>query len=172
MIMVTAAAVLHGRPGVELRTAGDVARQLGPLFGPGATGLFCVGIFAGAFSSFLVNAMIGGTVLADGLGKGGSMDDRWPKVFTVVALATGMVVALGIKAADLNVGALIIFAQAMTVLGNPLLAGAMLWLATRRDLAGARAVPLWMRTLAAAGFILVLLLSARTGYSLYLKLAA
>lgn len=163
MIMITAAAVLHGNSDVqELSTAADVAKQLEPFFGPVATGLFCVGIFAGAVSSFLVNAMIGGTVLADGLGKGGSMDDLWPRLCTVAALLFGMFVAIGVKTAGLNTGKLIIFAQAITVLGNPLLAGALLWLALRPELRRQRAVPLWMYLLAGAGFIAVVGLSIRT----------
>ena len=173
MIMVTAASVLHGNPDVEdLRSAADVARQLEPLFGGLATGLFCVGIFAGAFSSFLVNAMIGGTILSDGLGKGGSMDGAWSRGLTVVVLLTGLVVALAVKTADFNTGNLIIFAQAITVLGNPLLAGALLWLATRRDLREQRIVPRWMIAFATVGFLVALALSLRTGYRLYLQVTA
>ncbi len=173
MIMVTAASVLHANPQVkELKSAADVARQLEPLFGGLATGLFCLGIFAGAFSSFLVNAMIGGTILSDGLGRGGSMDGIWPRALTVVVLAVGFLVAIGIRTADLNTGKLIIFAQAITVLVNPLLAGVMLWLATRKDVAGQRTIPAWMMTLAVAGSALVLVLSVRTGYRLYLQITS
>lgn len=173
LIMVTAATVLHDNPEVTgLRSAADVARQLEPLFGVWSTVLFCAGIFAGAFSSFLVNAMIGGGVLADGLGKGGSMDGRWPRIFTVVALAVGLVVAVAFRVADIPLGNLIIFAQAITILMNPLLAGVMLWLATRPDMLSQRAVPLWMRTLAGIGFLVVLVLSVRTGYRLYLLIGA
>jgi Mn2+/Fe2+ NRAMP family transporter len=173
MVMVTAAAVLHGNPDVQrLDNAADVARQLDPLFGPLATGLFCMGIFAGAFSSFLVNAMIGGTVLSDGLGRGGSMDQLGPKLCTVLALLSGMVVAIAVKTLNFQTGDLIIFAQALTVLGNPLLAGAMLWLATRRDMQGERAIPLWMKLAAGLGLALVLALSLRTAVQIYLKLTA
>lgn len=173
MIMVTAAAVLHGNDAVQkLTSAADVARQLDPLFGVWSTGLFCMGIFAAALSSFLVNAMIGGTVLSDGLGLGGSMDERWPKIFTVLALMTGMIVALGVKMAEFNTGNLIIVAQAITVLGNPLLAGAMLWLACRSDMKSQRAVPLWMKIVAGAGFLVVLVLSASTARNVYLKIVA
>ena len=156
----------------ELKSAADVARQLEPLFGGLATGLFCLGIFAGAFSSSLVNAMIGGTILSDGLGRGGSMDGIWPRALTVVVLAVGFLVAIGIRTADLNTGKLIIFAQAITVLVNPLLAGVMLWLATRKDVAGQRMIPAWMVTLAVAGSALVLVLSVRTGYRLYLQITS
>jgi Mn2+/Fe2+ NRAMP family transporter len=173
MIMVTAAAVLHENQDVRsLQSAADVARQLQPLFGTFATGLFCMGIFAGAFSSFLVNAMIGGTVLSDGLGKGGQMDDWWPRMCTVLALLMGMVIAIAVKTVKFNTGNLIIFAQALTVLGNPLLAGVMLWLATRKDLTGDRKIPLWMKILAGIGFLLVLVLSLRTAVRLYLQLTA
>ena len=99
------------------------------------------------------------------------MDSRWPKLFTVGTLVFGMFVALGARTAGFKVGNLIIFAQAITILGNPLLAGCMLWLATREDLTRRQAVPLWMKALAAAGFTVVLVLSIRTGYRLYLQLA-
>jgi manganese transport protein len=170
MIMVTAAAVLHQvvDPN-ELSGAADVARQLTPLFGRGATVLFCLGIFAGAFSSFLINAMIGGSVLSDGLGWGGYLDQPGPKYCTVAALLGGMGVALWMRAANVDRPVnLIIFAQAMTVLGNPVLAAVMLYLATRRDLTGQRAVPLWIKVLAAIGLVLVTYLALRTGIRLWL----
>lgn len=172
LVMVTAASVLHQNPDVtELNTAADVARQLQPLFRGGATTLFCLGIFAGAFSSFLVNAMIGGALLSDGLGRGGDMDRMWPKACTAAVMLIGMTVAIGVKSTDLNIGNLIIFAQAITVFVNPLLAGAMLWLAFQAGLIKNGSVPKWIALLAFAGFLLVLLLSTRTGYRLYLTVA-
>jgi len=159
MIMLTAAAVLHGQKDIALNSATDVARQLEPLFGVMARNLFCMGIFAGAFSSFLVNAMIGGTVLSDGLGGGGNMDDRWPKICTSLALAMGMIVALGMQFTDLKPVNLIIFAQAVTTLGLPALAVALLYLATRPDLTGERAIPAWMKAVAVAALLAALVLA-------------
>ena len=170
MIMITAAAVLHGNPNVtELVTAADVARQLEPAFGPAAKALFCLGIFAGAFSSFLVNAMIGGSVLADGLGLGGYLDQRWPKLCTVLALAIGMNVAIAMESTAWRPVNLIIFAQAMTVLGLPVLAGAMLWLATRADMTGQRWVPRWMKLFGAVALLVTLLLAMHTAARLVLQ---
>ncbi|MCA9135356.1 MAG: Nramp family divalent metal transporter, partial [Planctomycetales bacterium] len=57
MIMSTAAAVLRGQ---ELSGVGDVANQLKPMFGEKGRAIFCLGLFAAAFSSFIVNSMIGG----------------------------------------------------------------------------------------------------------------
>ena len=171
MIMVTAAAVLHGRDDVgELGSAADVARQLAPLFGNSATVLFCLGIFAGAFSSFLVNAMIGGTMLSDGIGLGGDIDQRWPKVFTVLALMIGMGVAIYVEATGLRPVNLIIFAQAMTVLGLPALAIAMLRLATLSDLRGDKAVPWILKFVALVAVVIVIFMAVRTCIVLYFKL--
>ena len=162
-IMVTAAAVLHESvAGAELTSTTDVAQQLEPLFGQWALLLFSLGLLAGALSSFLVNVMIGGTVLSDGLGLGASMDQLPPKIFTAIALLVGMVVA--IFTLDDKPTNLIIFAQAMTVLGNPVLAGVLLWLSFRAKTPG------WIRILAAIGLLVVLVLAIRTGCRIYLAL--
>ncbi len=160
MVMITAASVLRGNPDVTaLDNAADVARQLAPLFGPMALVLFCAGIFAGALSSFLVNAMIGGTVLSDGLGYGGSIDQLGPRLGTLAALLFGMIVAIAIKVANLEVGPLIILAQGVTVLGNPLLAGLLLWLATRSEVLAQLTGRSVVLTLGGVGFLAVSVLS-------------
>ena len=165
-VMVTAAAVLHGRvEGKDLGHAADVARQLEPLFGSTATLLFSVGLLAGAFSSFLVNVMIGGAVMSDGVGMGGSMDRMGPKVFTAIALLIGMGVAMAVVSTGEKPVQLVVFAQALTVLGNPILAGVLLWLSRSSG------APRWVQLLAIAGFLLVLVLAARTGVGIYLRLA-
>lgn len=163
MIMVTAAASFYGNPEVtELKSAADVARQLRPLFGPAATLLFCMGIMAGALSSFLVNAMIGGCVLSDSLGLGSNIDQRAPRVATIASLLFGMSIAIGVKAYGLNTGNLIVFAQSLTVLGNPLLAGSLLWLASLPEVRRSGMVPKWLVGLGGLGFVVVLMLSLRT----------
>jgi len=171
MIMVTAATVLHDNPNVsEPKSAAEVAQQLEPLFGPAAKVLFCLGIFAGAFSSFLVNAMIGGTILSDGLGLGGDIDQPWPKHFTVLTLLVGMGVAVTVQSTGESPVNLIIFAQAMTVLGLPALAATMCYLATRKDLTGDRRIPLWLKLVAVLALVIVTLLALRTGVRLWLTM--
>ena len=170
MILVTAASVLHSNENVTLTSAADVARQLQPLFGSLATWLFCLGIFAGAFSSFLVNAMIGGSILSDGLGFGGYMEQKGPKICTILALVIGMGVAIWIQYTGQKPVNLIIFAQAMTVLGVPLLAAVMLWLATRSDMVGERSIPTWMIVNGWIGLALASFLALRTAVKLLLPL--
>ncbi|MEO1997249.1 MAG: Nramp family divalent metal transporter [Planctomycetaceae bacterium] len=171
VIMMTSAAVLHGKS-VELNSAADVGQQLEPLFGSGAKVLFSIGLLAGAISSFMVNAMVGGTVLADGFGLGWSMDQRWPKAFTVAALLFGMAVAVAATAFDVSRVGLIIFAQALTVVGVPLLAVSLVYLGTRPDLTGERKVPFWLIGTAILGTLVTLVLACKTVMTLYPKLAA
>ncbi len=171
MIMVTAGAVLHGTVAPDsLKSATDVAKQLEPLFGQYAALLFVLGIFAGAFSSFLVNASIGGVLLSDGLGWGASLDQQWPKFFTVAALLFGMVVAILTTVTKFDTVALIIFAQALTVLGGPILAISLLYLALSKNLREQVQAPGWMLGLMGLGLIVVTGLALRTAVNLYLKL--
>lgn len=154
MIMVTSGTVLHGTTNPDdLKTVADVANQLRPLFGESASILFIAGIFAGAFSSFLVNATIGGVLLSDGLGWGASLDQVWPKRFTILALACGMVVALAVVLADWNRVTLIIIAQALTVLGGPILAASLLFLALGKATRKQVRAPGWMIALMFLGLI-------------------
>jgi len=168
LILITAASQLHGK-GVVLNSAADVAVQLEPAFGPVAKVLFCLGIFAGAFSSFLVNAMIGGAMLADGLGCGGYLDQKWPKRFTVLVLLIGMIVAIAMTLTGQKPVNLIIFAQAITVLGFPVLAGVMVWLSTRSDIREKRRISPGIRLLAWVGLALTLVLAVKQASGLYAR---
>jgi len=169
VVMVTSALTFFGQDGVSLSTPGQVAQALEPAFGRGAVVLFGLGLFAGAFSSFLVNAMIGGTLLADGLGLDARMDGMATKVCTVLGLLSGMIVAMFVPAeAYVNI---IVFAQAMVVLGFPILAFAMLYLATRPDLPHGHKIPLWMKIVSVVTLVVVLGSAAHTAYGIYTTLA-
>jgi len=135
VIMITAATVI---PGQEAANIGVLAQSLQPLLGATAYIIFCVGLFAVAMNPFLINAMIGGSMLADGLGKPAKLSDRWSRVFTVVVLLIGMLVAvLALRTGQKPVN-LLIFGQALTVIGNPLMAATILWLANCKDIMGER----------------------------------
>lgn len=175
VIMATSAAVLHGRD-VELQSASDVGQQLEPLFGKAALVLFNLGLFAGAISSFLVNAMIGGTVLSDGLGLGSAMNERWPKAFTSAALLIGMTIAIASTRFNFSRVGLIVLAQALTVIAVPLLALALLYLATRKnlvesDVTGRRIFPGWLVALAVVGTLMTFVLASRTALSVWEKIS-
>ena len=65
IIMITAGTVIRGQPATDI---GTLALSLKPLLGSTAYWVFCVGLVAVAMNPFLINAMIGGTILADGVG--------------------------------------------------------------------------------------------------------
>ena len=153
MIMSTSAAVLRGQ---ELKSVGMVAAQLKPLFGDSGQALFCLGLFAAAYSSFLVNSMIAGFILSDGLGLGSKPTQLWPKLLTALVLLTGMSVALFVIKAKWNPVPAIVAAQAVTVIASPLLAGALLWLTNRQDIMGDNRNTLVTNVFAGAGFLLLL----------------
>ena len=139
----------------------EVGTALRPLFGKIGPTLFFLGVFAAAYSSFLVNSMIGGFIASDGLGLGDRPEDRWPRIFTIAVLMTGMCVGLYcILVLKLQSPVtLIVTAQAVTVLASPLVAGSLLWLTSRRDIMGENVNGPVMLTLGAIGFILLLAMS-------------
>jgi manganese transport protein len=171
-ILITSVLTFHGRlETVELRSVGDVARQLEPLFGTSAKVIFSLGIMAGAFSSFLVNAVIGGTILSDSLGKGWRLSDAMPRLLTCLALLIGMLVASLSLSGAMDTVKLITFAQALTVLGLPMLAAALLYLGTRKDLTGERKVPRWILGICTVGFFVACALALRTTMIVWSKIA-
>ena len=158
MLMSTAAAVLTTKP----ESVEQVAEGLRPLFSEWGRPIFCLGLFSAAFSSFLVNSMIGGFILSDGLGLGSKPTDLGPKVFTTAALLTGMGVALVVILKGWNPFIAIVSAQAVTVIVSPLIAGTLLWLTNRRDVMGEHVNGVWTNVLAACGFLLLLAMGAYT----------
>ena len=159
----------HGEP-VVLSSVGEVALQLEPLFGPWARVVFASGILAGALSSFLVNCLIGGTVMSDSLGKGARLSDSGPVHLTALALVIGMGVAMMFFAREGSTVVLITIAQAMTVLGIPALAAALVYLGTRKDLKGKRKVPAPIIVIAGLGFLVSCGLACLTAVKVYDKL--
>ena len=173
VIMMTAAGAFFGKPGADqLNSVADVARQLEPTFGRVAEVLFAFGVLAGALSSFLVNALIGGTILSDGLGLGSRIDAKWPKLFTLLALAVGALVAILSIQFDFDRGGIITFAQALTVLGMPTLALTLLYLGSRRELTGEYRSPKWVLACVGIGFVLSCFFALRTAIAVYYKISA
>jgi manganese transport protein len=168
-IMITTATVIPGQPASDI---GTLAQMLRPLLGATAYAVFCVGLLAVAMNPFLINAMIGGSILADGLGQPARLGDRAPRMLTVAVLLIGMMVAILALRSGQRPVSLIIFGQALTVLGNPLMAGTLLYLANRRDVMGDRRNGWAMNLLGGAGFVLVLLMAARVLWRLVLQFTA
>lgn len=124
VIMVNAAAALHGSEG-EVNNVGQLATMLGAILGPWATLIFCFGLAAASFSSFLANAMVGGTMMADGLGQNSETGGKPVKMWSAVVMLLGSGVAVGIFLLDRGSFTSLLIAQSATLVAAPLCA---LWI--------------------------------------------
>ena len=167
IIMISSATVLQGKPADDISV---LASQLRPLLGPTTHTLFCIGLFAVAMNPFVINAMIGGSILADGLGKPATLSDKWSRRLTVVVLLVGMSVAMIVLHTPVKKLDAIIFGQALTVVGNPLMAAAILYLANQQSIMANRRNRLIHNILGGIGFLVVLFMAIRVLTLLVLKL--
>lgn len=161
MLMATAGTVLVGQ---SLANVEQVAAGLEPAFGKTGKLLFCIGLFSAAYSSFLVNSMIAGFILSDGLGLGASAGDWGPKILTTIVLLTGMIVALFVVLQGVDPVPAVVFAQAVTVVGNPLLAGTLLWITNNKQIMGDQTNGPITNTFGVIGFIILLVMAYRTAF--------
>ena len=151
MIIITSAAALYPK-GIVVNSAADMAKQLEILFGSYAKYVFSIGLSAAAFSSLMVNAVIGGGLLSDSLNLGRSMNDKMPKIFTTIILISGMLIAAFFKG---NIIYALIMAQASSVFGVPLIAIGIFLLANNKKVMGEFVNNKWQNVIAIFGFILI-----------------
>ena len=151
-IMITAATVLRGQP---VESAAVLARQFEPALGPVAVWMFSLGFLAAAFSSVVINPLVGGGLLSDGLGLGDRVDARWPRILTAVGMIVGIVLAyVTFRLGTALEG--IVLAQSSTILAVPLCAIVLVVLANDRRAVGDHRNG-WGSNLVAGAAILVLL---------------
>lgn len=167
MLMSTSAAVFHpkivaGEMSIgAIGNVSEIANQLEPLFGNAGRIIFCIGLFSAAYSSFIVNSMIGGFVLADAIGIGNKPDELGPRLMTGLVLLIGMGVALFmIVTGSEKPAGLIIAAQVTTVIASPLIAATLLWVTNNKKIMGEDTNGLVTNIVAGLGFLVLLLISA------------
>ena len=153
-VLITSAAALHPR-GILVTSAADMALQMEALFGGYAKVIFSVGLCAAAFSSMMVNSVIGGGLLADGLGLGRSMNDRTTKLFIIAILLIGMLVAILFRG---NVIYALIMAQASSMLAVPLIAVGLFLILNNKKVMGQYRNNLLQNIIAVTGFIVISLM--------------
>lgn len=153
-VLVTSAAALFPR-GILVNSAADMALQLEALFGGYAKIFFSVGLCAASFSSMMVNSVIGGGLLADGLGMGRSMNNGTTKLFITAILLIGMLVAVFFRG---NVIYAMIMAQASSMLAVPLIAVGLFLVLNNKKLMGPQRNKLVENIIAISGFIVICLM--------------
>ena len=185
-IMITAAAALY--PNTTIDSATAMAAQLAGAFGTSAKLVFCIGLSAASFSSFITASLIGGVLLNDGLGFDGKLESPWTKRFATLVLLIGMATSTTIMlaselqspsapaegaAAAVRAGSqievkAIVIAQAVTMLAVPLAAIAMVAvLFDQRATKGRRLSP-WVKAFVLLGAAVLL----GTSLMMYVKLVS
>jgi Mn2+/Fe2+ NRAMP family transporter len=93
--------------------------------------------------------------LADSFGLSKKMDDKWPKVFTLIVLLTGMIVAVFLKG---NTIYALILAQAATLIGTPLIAIGIFMVLNNKKAMGDYVNTTRQNILYGLGFILIIVM--------------
>lgn len=152
VVLMTSAGVLsHIQTGVL--SAPTMALQLEPVFGPAAFYLFICGFFFAAFSSLIVNPLIGATLLMDGFGRDCSMSGQPIRKWAILILAIGCIIAALFGQTPLE---LLRVAQALAIVAFPVL-GFLIWaLARDRDLMGSHRNSIWLDVFAGAGYLTII----------------
>ncbi len=157
MIMMTSATVLLGK---EIKDASGLAEQLSPLMGGAGKVVFSLGFLAAAFSSTVINAMIGGGLLADGFGLGSDVNSMKNRGFTALAMGVGLAVGFyGLSNSD-PLGA-IVWAQRMTIVAVPLVAVMLTIMANDRRIVGDRRNRPWQNAVAGLAIAVLLYFTAQ-----------
>lgn len=167
MVIMTSAAALYPH-GIKIATAADMAIQLQALFGGYAKVIFTIGLWAAAFSSLTVNAIVGGGLLADGLGLGRSMEDRAPRYFTILAMLIGMSIAVFFRG---NIVQALVVAQASTLFAVPAVAIGLFLISNNKKVMGAFANSWKQNVIAVFGLALILLMVYFKYHQLVIKIS-
>lgn len=149
IILLTSAAVMQG---ADSFTAQAMAMQLEPLVGPLAFYLFTFGFFFASFSSLVVNPLIGGTLLADGLNQETKMEGRPVRTYTAIAILIGLAVVLLFDGSPIE---LLRIAQGIAVVAFPILGFFILAIGRNRAAMGIYATPAWVQVIAIVGYIIL-----------------
>ena len=164
MLMSTAAAGLYKGEPVALKDPVAIAVSLETTFGAVAKVIFCLGLFCAAYSSIVLNSMVGGFMAADGLGMGSDPHQLGPRVFTLITLLTGLAVGVATLMFNFDRTPTIIFAQAITVVAAPLIAGVLLWLTSSRDIMGQHVNRPATIAIGVVGVVLLIAIAAKTAF--------
>ena len=161
VIMIGAAQTLFGT-GAEFAHIGQLATQLESVLGSSAGLVFGLGLCAAAFSSFIANALIGGALLADGLGLDPKMEKLPTRLCAVAALFVGCGVSLLTIGWGVGGAQSVLIAQTSTIIASPLCALLLFYFANDKALMGDLRNRLWSNILGAVGLIILLGLAGRT----------
>ncbi len=135
VILIGAAGALYGE-GRDFGNVGELAKQLRGVLGGWATLVFCLGLAAASFSSFIANALIGGTMMADGVGQDPAVGSKPVKAWTAVVMLIGCTVAVMTILLQRGNTTSLLVAQAATLIAAPLCAVLLYGLTSSKTIMG------------------------------------
>lgn len=165
VLMICSAAVLHPK-GVVISSAMDMARALEPAFGKYAEYLFLAGLFGASFSSLIGNATIGGGLLSDAFGYGGSLSSASSRALIALVMVIGALVAIAFGKLPLQ---LIVMAQAVTIFVVPFIGIAIYLVANDKKIMGKYRNKIFSNIIGAIGLLVIISLAIYNFKSLFLK---
>ncbi|PPF43165.1 manganese transporter [Pseudoclavibacter sp. AY1F1] len=157
LVIIVAAGAL-GKTEETATSITGLAAIFEPLAGPVGGFIFALGFAGSAFSSMIPNAIAGGTMLSDAVGRGGSANTLTARITSGFILAFGLGVTLLFQTSPVE---LIVLAQALTILVAPILAALIIIMANRRSLMGEMRNRWWQNAFGIIGLFAVLALSVR-----------
>lgn len=163
LILICAGSVLHPLD-VQINSAADMGLAIEPLFGRFATVLFMIGLFGASFSSLIGNATIGGTLLSDALGFGSQLSNRITRLFIMLVMIVGAVVAMWFGGIPLD---LIVFAQGVTIFIVPFIGIILFITANSKEIVGDLRNRSVTRLIGAIGILILFGLALRNAYLIF-----
>ena len=163
LILICAGSVLYPLD-VQINSAADMGLAIEPLFGRFATVLFMIGLFGASFSSLIGNATIGGTLLSDALGFGSQLSNRVTRLFIMLVMIVGAVVAIWFGGIPLD---LIVFAQGVTIFIVPFIGIILFMTANSKEIVGDLRNRSITRLLGAIGILILFGLAIRNAYLIF-----
>ncbi len=154
LVLLTAATVLDPEAAGDI-TPATLATQLEPFAGEYASVLFGVGLFAASFSSLVANALIGGVLLADGLGYNASFDGKPVKITASVLTLAGWSAGFLPQIVGTSPLDTIVLAQAFSVIALPYFGAVGLVLLNDRAEVGGLTNSRLQNGVAVVGYLLV-----------------
>lgn len=155
VVLICAATVLYPQ-GIEVSSASAMAKALEPLFGSSASCLFFIGLFGASFSSLIGNAVLGGSMLGDGLGFSSSLDNRYVKVFIGSVMLFGAIIAIVFGSLPLE---LIVLAQSVTIFLVPFIGISIFLVGNSEEIMGENKNNLFQKIVGLCGIGLVVFLA-------------
>lgn len=129
-VLICAANTLHPQH-IRVNSAAEMGKALEPLLGSSATILFYIGLFSASFSSLVGNAVLGGSLLGDTFRYGNNLNHRMVKLFIVLVMIFGAIIALVFGKLPLE---LIVFAQSITIFLVPFIGLTMFMIANDKGI--------------------------------------